>query len=195
VDEKIISEDIWEGVYNLNVYNVLPVEQGSASFFLEGFQHAQRVILSGEFNGWNEHSLKMKKVDNGWCLNLELPVGRYEYKFIADGEWLHDPANPETVKNMHGTPNSVLRLMKPVVFELDGYPDAKKVILAGTFNNWDESKTRMERTESGWKIMMNLAAGKHHYKFIVDGKWMTDSNNPLSEHDPYGNLNSILLVQ
>lgn len=195
VDEKIISDDIWEGVYNLDVYNVQPVEHGNASFFLEGFPNAQQVILSGEFNGWNEHNLKMKKVDNGWLMNLELPVGRYEYKFIADGNWLHDPANPETVVNMHGTLNSVLRLTKTVVFELAGYLDAQKVILAGTFNNWNENKTRMERTESGWKFSMNLAAGKHHYKFIVDGKWMTDPGNPLSEHDPYGNLNSILLVQ
>lgn len=195
VDEKIISDDIWEGVYNLDVYDVKPVEHGNASFFLEGFPNAKQVILAGEFNGWNEHVLKMKKVDNGWRLDLELPVGRYEYKFIADGEWLHDPANPETVRNMHGTLNSVLRLMKPVVFELSGYLDAKKVILAGTFNHWNETDTRMERTESGWKYTLNLAAGKHFYKFIVDGKWMTDPANPLNEYDPYGNLNSILLVQ
>jgi len=195
VNEKIISDDIWEGVYNLDVYNIQPVEHGNASFFLEGFPNAKQVILSGEFNGWNEHALKMNKVENGWRLDLELPVGRYEYKFIADGEWLHDPANPETVRNAPGTLNSVLRLTKTVVFELSGYLDANQVILAGSFNDWNEKNTRMERTESGWKYSISLAAGKHYYKFIVDGKWMTDPGNPLNEYDPYGNLNSILLVQ
>lgn len=195
VKEKIISSDIWEGVYNLDVYNVQEVENGNASFFLKGFPNAREVILSGEFNGWNEHKLKMHKVENGWRMDLELPVGRYEYKFIVDGEWMHDPANPETVVNQHNTLNSVLRLSKTVVFELEGFLDAKKVILAGTFNNWNEKDTRMERSESGWKLSMNLPAGKHNYKFIVDGKWMIDPGNPLSEYDPYGNLNSILLVQ
>ncbi|NUN99856.1 MAG: hypothetical protein HUU01_04485 [Saprospiraceae bacterium] len=195
VNEKIISDDIWEGVYNLDVYNVQPVEHGNASFFLAGFPDAKEVILSGEFNGWNEHALRMNKVENGWRLDLELPVGRYEYKFIADGQWMHDPANPETVVNMHHTLNSVLRLTKTVVFELSGYPNAEKVILAGTFNKWNEHNTRMERTETGWTYKMNLPAGKHYYKFIVDGKWMIDPANPLSEYDPYGHLNSILLVQ
>ncbi len=195
VDEKVISDDIWEGVYNLDVYNVQPVESGNAAFFLAGFPEAKQVILAGEFNGWNEHGLKMEKTAAGWRMNLELPVGRYEYKFIVDGNWMHDPTNPETVRNMHGTLNSVMRLTKPIDFELKGYPDAKNVILAGSFNKWNEHDTRMERTESGWKISLHLSAGKHNYKFIVDGKWMTDPANPLSEYDPYGNLNSILMVQ
>lgn len=195
VAEKLIPTDIWEGVYNLDVYNVVPVEKGNAAFFLKGFADANEVVLAGSFNGWKTKGLKMKKVEKGWAVNLELPVGRYEYKFIVDGNWIHDPDNPDTVVNEYSTLNSVLLISRTIDFELAGFLNAKKVILAGTFNDWNEYKMKMDRTESGWKISLNLSSGKYAYKFIVDGQWMIDPDNPLSEYDPYGNLNSILMVQ
>ncbi|HMR43370.1 MAG TPA: hypothetical protein PKC40_06030 [Saprospiraceae bacterium] len=195
LDEKIISNDIWATVYNLDIYNCQPVDVGNAHFFLKGYQNAQKVILSGEFNGWKVDALKMKKMDGGWRMNLQLPVGKYEYKFIVDGNWMHDPANPKKVMNEHGTFNSILFITKPVTFDLKGFTGAKKVVLAGSFNDWNERDLKMERTESGWKTSLDLTSGKYYYKFIVDGKWMTDPGNPLSEYDNSGNLNSILLVR
>lgn len=195
VREKILSADIWEGVYDLDVYNVKQVEHGNASFFLKGYPDAKEVILAGSFNGWKEHGLKMKKVSGGWGMELQLPVGRFEYKFIVDGEWMHDPANPDKVVNEYDTFNSVMVVVKPVFFELEGFTDAKEVILAGTFNNWDPNAMKMDRTPTGWKKILNLPGGKVYYKFIIDGKWMTDPGNPLSEYDRSGNLNSVLLVR
>lgn len=195
IEQKIIPVDIWEDVYNLDVYHVQPVSKGNAVFFLKGYPDAGQVILTGSFNGWNEHALKMERMGEGWAMELELPPGHYEYKFIVDGEWMHDPANPKWVHNEHGTLNSVLLLTKTIVFSLEGYPTAKRVVLSGSFNDWATNREIMARTDTGWRIALELTPGKHYYKFIVDGQWITDPHNPLSEYDWSGNLNSILLVQ
>jgi carboxypeptidase Q len=37
----------------------------------------------------------LARVDGGdWECRLDLPPGRYVYKFIVDGEWTSDPATP-----------------------------------------------------------------------------------------------------
>jgi 1,4-alpha-glucan branching enzyme len=136
----------------------------------------------------------MNKVANGWELHAILPPGRYEYKFIADGEWLHDPMAAENVRNEHGTLNSVLLITVPIKFTLPGNANAKRVILAGSFNGWNENKEQMVFQNGAWTSTLNLPGGKQTYKFIVDGKWMTDPGNPLTEDDGYGNINSVLFV-
>lgn len=193
--DRIYGDDFWTDIFDTPLYDVSAVENGNSTFYLAGYSRAKEVILTGSFNGWDEHFLEMKKVASGWELSLELPPGRYEYKFIADGEWLHDPANPEKVRNQYLTFNSVLNVTRTVDFYLEGFTDAKQVILAGSFNDWDERKTKMQRTESGWKLSLDLIGGKQYYKFIVDGEWMVDPNNPYKENDGSGNINSVLIIQ
>lgn len=170
-------------------------DTGNVVFRLAGFTEKQRVVLAGTFNNWDEQNYRMKRVEGGWEMWLTLKPGTYEYKFIVDGEWMHDPANPEKKLNEHHTFNSILRVTTPVRFELAGFPDAREVILTGTFNDWNEKALRMRRTEFGWAIDLPLAGGKHLYKFIVDGKWMTDPANPRTETDRYGHVNSVLFVR
>lgn len=192
---RVPAEDFWQDVYNLNIYNVEADPNGNVEFFLEGHINAQQVILAGTFNGWHEQDLKMRKTTDGWSIRLDLSPGRYEYKFIIDGQWTHDPENPQLIANIHGTYNSILFIEKEVVFQVQGYLDAQNVILAGSFNNWNEQKAKMEKTDFGWRISRKLSGGKHLYKFIIDGKWITDPTNPLKERDRDGNTNSVLLVQ
>ncbi len=72
---------------------------------------AKRVCLCGEFNSWSPDALPMKRVDGGrWETTLALRPGRYQYKFIADGQWTPDPQAPETVPNEHGSVNSVIKV-------------------------------------------------------------------------------------
>ncbi len=192
--KKIFKHSFLEEVYNLKMQTIQPDEKGRTRFFLKGHSDAEKVILSGSFNSWDEHFLEMDRVDDGWELRADLPPGYYEYKFIVDGQWMHDPANPKKVRNEHHTFNSVLEVTQTITFRLKGFPDAEKVILAGSFNNWKEDELRMRPEEDGWIIHLDLKAGKHWYKFIVDGKWMVDPDNPLREHDRDGYLNSVLIV-
>ena len=78
------------------------------AFFLEA-PHAKEVILMADFNNWDRKIHPMKQNKNGvWNKTVVIPPGRYEYKFLVDGEWWHDPNNQEVCYNKHGTLNSVI---------------------------------------------------------------------------------------
>ncbi|HEV3470362.1 MAG TPA: serine hydrolase [Pyrinomonadaceae bacterium] len=80
-------------------------------------------------------------------------------------------------------------------FRLKGHTDASLVALAGTFNEWNQSRTLCGREGDGWVCRLDLPPGKHLYKFVVDGEWMPDPANPARERDPQGNVNSVLMKQ
>jgi 1,4-alpha-glucan branching enzyme len=72
-------------------------------------QEANEVILMGDFNHWNPKTHPMKKDESGkWMKTVIIPPGRYEYKFLVDGNWLEDPLNNVFCINCHGTHNSVI---------------------------------------------------------------------------------------
>ncbi len=195
-DPRQFQDDFIEDIYNVDLSVIKVVDEGgNAVFHLNGYPDAKEVVLAGSFNNWNERALLMNKTGDGWELRAELPAGRYEYKFIVDGKWMHDPENPEKVKNEHETFNSVLEVTIPVTFTLKGYPDAKVVILAGSFNNWNEHKLQMLHVDDQWMAVVPLYGGKQTYKFIIDGKWITDPANPVIEDDGKGNKNSVKFVR
>ncbi|MES2894046.1 MAG: hypothetical protein V4725_18645 [Bacteroidota bacterium] len=78
-----------------------------------------------------------------------------------------------------------------VTFFYRGASTANKVMLAGTFNNWDPEALAMKEVDSGWIAAVKLGPGKHYYKFIVDGNWTIDKENQLVENDGRGNNNSV----
>lgn len=56
---------------------------------------AHAVFVAGTFNDWRLTEHRMRRDSAGvWRATLALAPGRYEYKFIVDGEWAEDPANP-----------------------------------------------------------------------------------------------------
>ena len=77
---------------------------------------AKEVFLAGTFNDWNPKALPMHRTRGGeWAHTLDLPPGRYEYKFVIDGHWCSCPASdapfngePGCVPNEYGTMNRVL---------------------------------------------------------------------------------------
>ena len=74
---------------------------------------AQHVFVAGSFNGWNPRQYPLSKQPQGqWQTAISVPVGRHEYKFIVDSEWVHDMNNPNKVQlepPMHGY-NSVINV-------------------------------------------------------------------------------------
>ena len=119
----------------------------------------------------------------------------YQYRYIVDGKWMEDPDNPNKTKNDFSEYNSVINIKEYTAFKLRGHLDAKPVILNGSFNNWNEDKFTMRKMDYGWKYVIPLSGGKHHYKFIVDGEWITDPNNSVKEHDGEGHVNSVYMVK
>ncbi|WP_430413074.1 glycogen-binding domain-containing protein [Kordia sp.] len=182
-------------VYNLKMYSAFVSEDGNTSFYLEGHENAEKVIIAGTFNKWNEDLFQMKKVADGWYITLQLRPGIYEYKFIIDGMWMRDEANPNKKRNEFGEFNSLVEVKAYYTFKLHGYKNAEKVLLSGTFNDWSEDGFEMIKTDYGWKFTILLSSGKHQYKFIVDNKWMLDPSNPVKEYDYKGNINSVCMVR
>ena len=72
---------------------------------------AQRVQLAGDFNSWdpNAHPLKRTSGER-WEIRLNLSPGRYEYKFLVDGQWQNDPNCADFASNPFGDENCVLVL-------------------------------------------------------------------------------------
>jgi 1,4-alpha-glucan branching enzyme len=73
---------------------------------------AKEVYLCGDFDQWIPRSLPMfRHGDNRWWEKCQvLPPGRYEYKFIVDGECIHDSRACNNVPNTHGSLNSVVEV-------------------------------------------------------------------------------------
>jgi 1,4-alpha-glucan branching enzyme len=80
--------------------------------FVLSSREAEEVYLCGDFNQWVPRSLPMIRhgEDHLWEKRLVLELGRYEYKFIVNGVWIHNPDAPENVPNIHGSLNSVLEV-------------------------------------------------------------------------------------
>lgn len=56
-------------------------------------------------------------------------------------------------------------------------PKAKRVSLAGSFNNWDtKALTARKDLKGNWTKKVTLKPGRHEYKFFVDGSWVNDPN-------------------
>jgi len=76
------------------------------------------------------------------------------------------------------------------------YGKAKKVNIAGSFNNWNSSGDVLKEEKPGvWSIILPLTPGKYEYKFIVDNNWTVDPSNPQKVADPQGNENSVFVVK
>jgi len=78
-------------------------------FFQRLFPQAEHVSLAGSFNNWQPSAAPLKNIGGGrWALELMLKPGRYEYRFIIDGNWSDDPLGHTFVANPFGTRNCVL---------------------------------------------------------------------------------------
>ena len=72
---------------------------------------ANEVCLAGTFNGWLDKDLFLKKDKTGyWKVSLPLGSGRYEYRFIVDGNWTNAQDQVECTPNDCGSWNSVLQI-------------------------------------------------------------------------------------
>ena len=176
-----------DGLGNMNSVYFKP----NVVFTLNGFTNAKKVFLTGSFNNWKQNELAMSKTATGWTLPLYLAEGTHTYKYVIDGKWVTDDANTEKLPDGQGNFNSVLRLGKPHLFQLKGFENAKTVSLSGSLNGWKKDELIMNKTSTGWELPYTLGPGNYQYKYIVDGKWISDPDNPLNSAN---SGNSFLII-
>ncbi len=195
---------IINGNWTTDVNNKINLDDGTGNtnsiyyrynytFKLPGYFNARKVSVAGNFNNWNAGQIDLYKTANGWQRQMYLHDGIYAYRFMVDGKWIADPLNPAG-KYGAGDGRSVLNLGESMSFKLKGYTNARQVFVAGSFNNWKPDELKMQRDNTGWVFPYTLAAGNYQYKFIVDGRWMTDPDNP-HQVNLNGQTNSFVAVK
>ena len=89
----------------------------------------------------------------------------------------------------------VAETKKEVLLEYSA-PQANKVSVAGTFNNWDANSLSAKKDRKGnWMVKVALPQGKYEYKFVVDGSWLTDPHSKEVVCNNLGTQNSVLVVK
>ena len=68
------------------------------------------VYVAGSFNDWNpmQTRLRDESGDGRYRASLALVPGRYEYKFVVNGQWRIDPNCPDPIVNRCNTLNGVV---------------------------------------------------------------------------------------
>ncbi len=74
-------------------------------------------------------------------------------------------------------------------------PQARKVVLAGSFNNWDTNGFAAKKdTRGNWSVKVSLKPGRYEYKFFVDGSWLNDPRSS-SVFNSFGTQNSVVEIK
>ncbi len=152
---------------------------------------AKHVFVAGSFNGWSK--TPMMEEDGVWKTVIEIPPGRYEYKFVVDNKWIPDPDNP--VKS-GPFDNSVFILRE------DGrvmIPGEGRVFFSGYMNflsvrdtlfygnAWLTMMVSLERLSGEFQIHGNTRGEFGIYRMkISSGPFFIFYNYPIySTHDPF----------
>lgn len=71
---------------------------------------ATTVSIVGDFNGWTDGSLPMRRSSDGRTWEIEVPLapGRYAYSFVVDGRLERDPRAPQAGGDDFGSPSSIV---------------------------------------------------------------------------------------
>lgn len=75
---------------------------------------ATLVTIAGSFNGWNSDYTKLTRAQGSdvWSVVLKLKLHHnYSYKYLVDGHWIPDPANPRSEPDGFGGINSVIKFV------------------------------------------------------------------------------------
>jgi 1,4-alpha-glucan branching enzyme len=166
------------GVNNFAKVTVRELPSGYTRFFFAGNTNARRVQLSGSFNSWTTQKGLMTKTDSGWVADIKLEAGAYAYKYIVNGRWTRDLTNNLKEDDGFNEYNSIYYRYN-YTFRLAGNSNARRVSVAGNFNKWNANEMVMSYNGKGWEKQLYLHEGTHLYRFMIDGRWITDPANRI----------------
>jgi len=81
-----------------------------------------------------------------------------------------------------------------VRFSLNVPAGARRVEVAGEFNDWSPKRMRKSKDGAYVSTVEISRPGSYQYKYLVDSQWMTDPDNGTSVLGPLG-INSVAEVE
>lgn len=69
---------------------------------------------------------------------------------------------------------------------------ASSVEIAGDFNHWVPEPLVHRNADGLWQKVIPVLLQTFRYKFIVDGEWQVDPNQPMQKENSYGGVDSYL---
>lgn len=80
----------------------------SGTTFTYADPKAKTVSVAGQFNNWHATANPLKKDQAGvWTTSVPLKPGKYQYRFVVDGDLRLDPTNPDSADDGTGKTNSI----------------------------------------------------------------------------------------
>ena len=74
-------------------------------------------------------------------------------------------------------------------------PEAKSVLLTGSFCDWQNDGQVLKKDRQGlWKLTIWLSPGRHEYRFLVDGEWRDDPGCAERVTNTFGTQNCVRQV-
>ena len=69
----------------------------------------------------------------------------------------------------------------------------RKAYVAGDFTGWEP--LAMRKRSGVFGVTVSVPPGQYQYKFIVDGRWVTDPDNKSWAMSDMGTINSLVVVE
>ncbi len=145
-----------------------------------------------------------------FILSLAIPenIGEIRYRLVIDGLWTIDP-NSEKQRDMRGVLVSSVLIPADSSIPSPGItrmPDGKtrfvyfgdessRVSIIGDFNRWDPYLTPMEESPvypGVYSVSLKLPENARFYRFVVNGRDITDPENHNSSHNGWGETASVI---
>jgi hypothetical protein len=90
------ADEEWKAIVTQELANLQKTrpQLKKVTFTLKGYENARHVALAGSFNYWHDRTHLMTRKGNVWQVQVPLESSEHSYKFVVDGQWITDPANP-----------------------------------------------------------------------------------------------------
>jgi hypothetical protein len=122
------------------------------------------------------------------------PLPRFGEQRISSATPVPEPVAERTTEQKIEEFYGIKQLGNEVLFSAH-FEQAHEVMIAGDFNGWNPVSPLQMVRDGDWRVKLPLAPGRYRYRFIVDGKWVTDPHNTYVEANQFGELNNVVEVE
>jgi chromosome partitioning protein len=176
---------------------------GRSQFVRDVVDEIRRHLSGRHFETVIRHSVKLAE-----AASHGIPIATYcthcagfdDYRALAREVVLMEASMPagvlagsEPAGQGGERPSAPVLTPEGVLFTIEA-PDAGRVQLAGDFNEWAVEGSEMSPEGTIWKTVVKLEPGRYRYRYVVDGRWITDPLNAEVEPAPYGGQNSVFVL-